>query len=68
MKRKDSNCNYRPNAHAVAVIETEEGPLIHLKATTRRENVLWTKPSSLDAWLEKTKTEDAHIVYKRSLP
>ena len=24
-----------------------------------------TKPSSLDSWLQKTKTEDPHVVYKK---
>ena len=26
-----------------------------------------TKPSSLDSWLQKTKTEDPHVVYKKEL-
>ena len=46
----------------------EEASKLFSHGNSKSEKVfIRTKPSSLDSWLTKTKTEDPHLVYKKEL-
>ena len=46
----------------------EEASELFSHGNSKSEKIFMrTKPSSLDSWLQKTKTEDPHVVYKKEL-